>query len=144
MSDNGEIYTAGKNFTLPPALTGWTNSTSVHTMTYGFSLLSHIPTESGSHKIYYCARLWVYEKWWGPFLHLLSFISVFTTITLHNPQNNLTSPAAPSCPTWWTNTQRRTPAKEVSHCKAMIKIEMLYLLWCLMNIASINVIMLLI
>ena len=28
MSKNGEIYTAGKNFTLPPALTGWTNSTS--------------------------------------------------------------------------------------------------------------------
>ena len=30
MSENGEIYTAGKNFTLRPALTGWTNSTSVH------------------------------------------------------------------------------------------------------------------
>ena len=29
MSENGEIYTAGKNFTLPPALTAWTNSTSV-------------------------------------------------------------------------------------------------------------------
>ena len=29
MSDNGEIYTAGKNFTLPPALTAGTNSTSV-------------------------------------------------------------------------------------------------------------------
>ena len=28
MSENGEIYTAGKNFTLPPALTSWTNSTS--------------------------------------------------------------------------------------------------------------------
>ena len=28
MSENGEIYTAGKNFTLPPAVTGWTNSTS--------------------------------------------------------------------------------------------------------------------
>ena len=28
MSENGEIYTAGKYFTLPPALTGWTNSTS--------------------------------------------------------------------------------------------------------------------
>ena len=28
MSENGEIYTAGKNFTLPPALTGWTNFTS--------------------------------------------------------------------------------------------------------------------
>ena len=28
MSKDGEIYTAGKNFTLPPALTGWTNSTS--------------------------------------------------------------------------------------------------------------------
>ena len=28
MSENGEIYSAGKNFTLPPALTTWTNSTS--------------------------------------------------------------------------------------------------------------------
>ena len=28
MSENGEIYAAGKNFTLPPALTAWTNSTS--------------------------------------------------------------------------------------------------------------------
>ena len=28
MSENGEIYTAGKYFTLPLALTGWTNSTS--------------------------------------------------------------------------------------------------------------------
>ena len=26
MSENGEIYTAGKNFTLPPAVTAWTNS----------------------------------------------------------------------------------------------------------------------
>ena len=31
MSKNGEIYTTGKNFTLPPGLTGWTNSTSVQT-----------------------------------------------------------------------------------------------------------------
>ena len=30
MSENGEIYSAGKNFTLPPALTAWTNSTSVN------------------------------------------------------------------------------------------------------------------
>ena len=30
MSENGEIYTAGKNFTLPPGLTGWTNSTSAY------------------------------------------------------------------------------------------------------------------
>ena len=28
MSENGEIYNAAKNFTLPPALTAWTNSTS--------------------------------------------------------------------------------------------------------------------
>ena len=28
LSENGDIYTAGKNFTLPPALTAWTNSTS--------------------------------------------------------------------------------------------------------------------
>ena len=33
MSENGEIYTAGKNFTLPPALTAWTNSTSVQKLT---------------------------------------------------------------------------------------------------------------
>ena len=32
MSENGEIYTAGKNFTLPPAVTAWTNSTSVMRM----------------------------------------------------------------------------------------------------------------
>ena len=31
MSENGEIYTAGKNFALPPALTAWTNSTSEFT-----------------------------------------------------------------------------------------------------------------
>ena len=30
MSENGEIYTAGKNFTLPPAQTAWTNLTSEH------------------------------------------------------------------------------------------------------------------
>ena len=30
MSKNGEIYTTGKNFTLLPGLTGWTNSTSVY------------------------------------------------------------------------------------------------------------------
>ena len=30
MSENGEIYTAGKNFTLPPAVTAVTNSTSGH------------------------------------------------------------------------------------------------------------------
>ena len=28
MSENGEIYTAGKNFTLPPAVSALTNSTS--------------------------------------------------------------------------------------------------------------------
>ena len=33
MSENGEIFTAGKNFTLPPGLTGWTNFNSEHTDT---------------------------------------------------------------------------------------------------------------
>ena len=32
MSANGEIYTAGKTFTLPPAVTAWTNSTSAFTV----------------------------------------------------------------------------------------------------------------
>ena len=31
MSENGEIYTAGKNFTLPPAVAGGTNLTSAGT-----------------------------------------------------------------------------------------------------------------
>ena len=34
MSENGEIYTAGKNFTLQPALTAWPNSTSVQVVNY--------------------------------------------------------------------------------------------------------------
>ena len=37
MSENGEIYTAGKNFTLPPAVTAWTNSTSAHMKTQSYS-----------------------------------------------------------------------------------------------------------
>ena len=38
MSENGEIYTAGKNFTLLPALTAWTNSTSVLAETLSYKL----------------------------------------------------------------------------------------------------------
>ena len=34
MSENGEIYTAGKNFTLPPAVTGGINSTSAKLVKY--------------------------------------------------------------------------------------------------------------
>ena len=36
MSEKGEIYTAGKNFTLPPALTAWTNSTSEYDYNHSF------------------------------------------------------------------------------------------------------------
>ena len=35
MSENGEIYTAGKNFTLPPAVTSLTNFTSGHRVGLG-------------------------------------------------------------------------------------------------------------
>ena len=50
MSVNGEIYTPGKNFTLPPALTALTNSTSactshmhhaLHTVHMRFGLRSY-------------------------------------------------------------------------------------------------------
>ena len=41
MSENGEIYTAGKNFTLPPALTALTNSTSVPGKVF---IQTHFPT----------------------------------------------------------------------------------------------------
>ena len=36
MSENGEIYTAGKNFTLPPAVTALTNLTSKRWIFYIF------------------------------------------------------------------------------------------------------------
>ena len=39
MSENGEIYTAGKNLTLPPAVTGVTNSTSVSINTSSKTIL---------------------------------------------------------------------------------------------------------
>ena len=39
MSENGKIYTAGKNFTLPPALTALTNSNSARLV---LTQLSHI------------------------------------------------------------------------------------------------------
>ena len=39
MSENGEIYTAGKKFTLPPALTGGANLTSASVFTH-FQALS--------------------------------------------------------------------------------------------------------
>ena len=38
MSENGEIYTAGKNFTLPPAVTALTNLTSATDMFFSFIL----------------------------------------------------------------------------------------------------------
>ena len=43
MSENGEIYTAGKNFTLPPAVTGWTNSTSGTSVIAGLRLAPPFP-----------------------------------------------------------------------------------------------------
>ena len=39
MSENGEIYTAGKKFTLQPGLTGWTNSTSASGSKFRFKIL---------------------------------------------------------------------------------------------------------
>ena len=41
MSENGEIYTAGKNFTLPPALTALTNSTSGGAIAKFHTMLSY-------------------------------------------------------------------------------------------------------
>ena len=48
MSENGEIYTAGKNFTLPPAVTALTNSTSEDGLRIHFGWV-HIGVFSTSH-----------------------------------------------------------------------------------------------
>ena len=49
MSENGEIYTAGKNFTLPPAVTALTNSTSDGRMVGKHRKLSHTVNEPQKH-----------------------------------------------------------------------------------------------
>ena len=47
MSENGEIYTAGKNFTLPPAVTAVTNSTSVLPLKTNFQNAGWSPSFPG-------------------------------------------------------------------------------------------------
>ena len=46
MSENGEIYTASKNFTLPPALTALTNFNSAHKEQ--FPILFHLAAVSAA------------------------------------------------------------------------------------------------
>ena len=53
MSENGKIYTTGKNFTLPPAVTAWTNSTSdQHIIIYIRLLLALENTKLKNNKHY--------------------------------------------------------------------------------------------
>ena len=59
MSENGEIYTAGKNFTLPPALTAWTNSTSENTVLVYESSSQFLKRQ----KNWYLLNLKFYESW---------------------------------------------------------------------------------
>merc|ERR1712004_129501 len=54
MSENGEIYTAGKNFTLPPAVTAWTNSTSAVGQHYHYWFLNILPSFHGAQEHYLC------------------------------------------------------------------------------------------
>ena len=62
MSENGEIYTADKNFTLPPAVTAWTNSTSAKTSIWPqFSFCSNC-TQS----IFFW-KLIIFKPIWRPF-----------------------------------------------------------------------------
>ena len=46
---SGEIYTTGKNFTLPPGLTGWTNFTSESRRDFSNPLI-YLPFPPFSHK----------------------------------------------------------------------------------------------
>ena len=61
MSENGNIYTAGKNFILPPAVTALTNSTSEDGLRIHFGWV-HIGVFSTSHlfMFYLCLEFYRY------------------------------------------------------------------------------------
>ena len=62
MSENGEIYTDGKNFTLPPALTALTSSTSGHSFKCFDPLKTHDQKEA-CQKLYAQAFIPPSPKW---------------------------------------------------------------------------------
>ena len=59
MSEHGEIYTAGKNFTLPPAVTAWTNSTSGWTVMKMMMLVLRVFCTLGAIPIHLWRESWV-------------------------------------------------------------------------------------
>ena len=58
MSENGEIYTTGKNFTLPPALTAWTISTSASPF--------HLYQDPGRYRGPFWNKLFLFIFWSAP------------------------------------------------------------------------------
>ena len=70
MSENGEIYTASKNFTLPPAVTAWTNCTSGSCYDDGMRVVTFLLRDMPvfiyiTLRQFYC---WEICFWWYRFL----------------------------------------------------------------------------
>ena len=71
MSENWELYTAGKKFTLPPALTAWTNSTS-----------GWLPTQLFYTWTFICVNIQILKTQQGNLLVLPYFIRFYTLVYL--------------------------------------------------------------
>ena len=74
MSENGEIYTPGKNFTLPPALTAWTNSTS-----------GWLPTQLFYTWTFICVNIQILKTQQGNLLRMIKYNQSHVLIFLTNP-----------------------------------------------------------
>ena len=83
-SENGEIYTAGTNFTLPLAVTAVTNSTSERTYRDAHNLLYALCSEEIQHYQLYCFDSSAFDHQIGMILRdVASFHAVKTCRKTH-------------------------------------------------------------
>ena len=77
MSENGEIYTAWKNFTLPPALTALTNSTS------GVVIVITLRANMKLKSIYWGqlqkTSVWIFSISWLPSIRIVFLLLIMNT-----------------------------------------------------------------
>ena len=117
MSEKGEIYTAGKNFTLPPAVTGWTNSTSAPPLSL-FYLCSpgsfhNVWSPNWQKRYISCYQrstrtLWVSSLLWV-FMKYLKYLATMGMLSIHNCCQSLSWAGLNimNISKWWQNDDRK-------------------------------------